>query len=92
LGILIRMLDDLQDNDLAYQLLAAYQLRYPTGGSLAEVYFRLGQLHELVAAYLDFKKAREYYGRVVREFPESVYYGPARERIAYINRHYFRVQ
>ncbi len=92
LGILIRMLDDLQDHDLAYRLLAAYQFRYPTGSSLAEVYFRLGQLHELVAAYLDFKKAREYYGRVVKEFPESPYYGPARERIAYINRHYFRVQ
>jgi hypothetical protein len=92
LGLLLRSMGEFKDETLMADILNAYLLRYPAGGRLAEVYYLLGRLHEFTKAFRDFTKARENYGRVVKEFPESPYFAPARERIAYINRHYFKVQ
>jgi tetratricopeptide (TPR) repeat protein len=92
LGLLIQYFANLKDADLELDLLQEYLKRYPAGARLAEVYFLLGQLYEFSGTLMDFKKSRECYEAVVKEFPESEYYAPARDRIDFINRHYFRVQ
>jgi tetratricopeptide (TPR) repeat protein len=92
LGLLIRYFSNLKDEALEFDLLSEYIKRFPEGLQLAEVYFLLGQIYEFSRPLLDFKKSRECYQVVVRAFPESQYYAPAKERIDFINRHYFRVQ
>jgi len=92
LVLLIRYFTAKNDGSLVEELLGRYLDLYPDGRYLDEIYFRLGELYEYSSAIRDFKKARGYYTFVVRDYPESGFYGAARERIDYINRHYFHVR
>jgi tetratricopeptide (TPR) repeat protein len=89
---LVRFFNESQNDSFGYQLLNEYLAHFPSGAYLDEIYYLLGMLYEQHPTLRDFKKAREYYTRVVKEHPESPYLLRSKERIDYINRHYFRVQ
>ncbi len=92
LGLLIDFFNDRRDAALEYDLLREYLKRFPAGARLDEVLFLLGQLYEFSTPILDFTKSRECYAAVVKNFPESRYFAPSRERIKFLDRHYFRVE
>ncbi|MBN2353968.1 MAG: hypothetical protein JXD23_15450 [Spirochaetales bacterium] len=92
LGLLIGYFSALRMDALGYDLLCEYLKRFPTGGRIDHVLFLLGQLYEFCTPLLDFKKSRECYAEVVTNFPESRYFAPSRERVQFLDRHYFRVE
>jgi len=77
---------------VAIQALDQYVGRYPDGGSLDEVYFRLARIYEVDSPYRDLESARRYYSLLYELFPESRYSDPAAKRLDYLNRHFFLVQ
>lgn len=89
---LIRYFNTGNDDTQLYDLLDEYGRRFPQGRYSDEILYFLGMLCERHAPIRNFTRAREYYRRVVREYPESRYFLPSRERIEYIERHYLKVQ
>ncbi len=77
---------------LALELLSEYLRRHPRGSGLDTVYFQLARIYELESPLRDVRLAREYYRKVYEEFPESEHAAKARERILYLDRHFFHVQ
>ncbi len=69
--------------------LEAYMDAGGTPDDPAELYYRLGRLHE---DRRDARAAMEYYRRVVDEFPLSRHWQPAEERIQYLRRHFFDIR
>ena len=84
----------LQDNgrwEISLRLLRDYLHRYPVGPHVAEVQFRLAALYETNWRGRDLRRARAQYLQVNQQFPASEFALPARERIRYLDRHYFVV-
>ncbi|MBN2552347.1 MAG: hypothetical protein JXB06_06235 [Spirochaetales bacterium] len=77
---------------VAIQALQEYLSRYPDGRHLDEVYYRLARVYEMDSPYRDLESARHYYRLLYDSFPESLYVDRARERLNYLNRHFFLVQ
>jgi tetratricopeptide (TPR) repeat protein len=77
---------------VAIQALEQYVNRYPDGRNLDEVYYRLAQIYEVDSPHRDIEYARHYYRLLWDLFPESLYTDRARERLNYLNRHFFLVQ
>jgi tetratricopeptide (TPR) repeat protein len=69
--------------------LEAYMDAGGTSDDPAELYYRLGRLHE---DRRDARAAMEYYRRVVDEFPLSRYWQRAEERVQYLRRHFFDIR
>lgn len=69
--------------------LEAYMDAGGTPDDPAELYYRLGRLHE---DRRDARAAMEYYRRVVDEFPLSRHWQPAEERVQYLRRHFFDIR
>ncbi len=77
---------------VALDLLAEYTRRYPQGADLDEVRFLTAQLLEKDSAYRDIPRARELYRGILAEFPESRFAGSSRERLRYIEQHFYYVR
>jgi tetratricopeptide (TPR) repeat protein len=77
---------------LSLELLNEYISSYPYGKNVDEIYYLLGVLYEKQTDFRDYKKSRDFYQKIISDFPESRYADPARERVDYLNRHFFYVR
>ncbi len=77
---------------LSLELLNEYISYYPNGNNVDEIYYLLGVLYEKETAFRDYNKSRKFYQKVLSDYPESPYADPARERVDYLNRHFFYVR
>jgi tetratricopeptide (TPR) repeat protein len=77
---------------LGIDLAGEYLNRYPDGRWRDEADFILGQLLELDSQFRDLARARATYDEILHRYPESAYAARARERIRYINRHFFEIR
>jgi hypothetical protein len=57
-----------------------------------ELWWLYGQSFESASPARDIKSALGAYQHILRNFPESVYYKRARDRVAYLNRFYFNLR
>jgi hypothetical protein len=80
------------DVGVGLDLLAEYEKRYPRGAGLAEVRYLTALFLEKNSAYRDIQRARELYKEILEEFPESRFAGPSRERLRYIEQHFYYVR
>ncbi len=77
---------------VALDLLAEYTRRYSQGTGIDEARFLTAQLLERDSAYRDIPRARELYRGILAEFPESRFAGSSRERLRYIEQHFYYVR
>lgn len=77
---------------LGMDLATEYAKRYPDGAWIDEADFILAQLLETSEQFRDITRARQIYSDLLREHPESAFAGRARDRVEYINRHFFQVR
>ena len=77
---------------IAAGLLEEYLSRYPQGSRLDEACLLLGRVHEGEPPLRDLSRSRDYYRRVVEEFPESTFYPDASARLQYLNRYFFYIR
>ena len=56
------------------------------------VFYRLGQIYESDGEFRNERKAVRYYQVVLDEYPASLYWEDARERIAYLTRHFLEIR
>ena len=76
----------------ALKTLETYLIKYPGGEALDWVYFTLGNLYETSTIVKDYVKSREYYYKVAEGFPLSLFWDRAKDRIQYLNRHFFNIR
>ncbi|HTP57829.1 MAG TPA: hypothetical protein VMM82_02860, partial [Spirochaetia bacterium] len=77
---------------LGIDLAGEYLSRFPDGKGRDEADFILGQLLEMDSQFRDLARARATYREILDRYPESVYAGRARDRIGYIDRHFFEIR
>ena len=70
----------------------AYLENYHSGGNADSVYYLLGTIYEKNTGYRNIERARSCYRAVVDDYPTSSYWDRARERIRYLDRHFFSVR
>jgi hypothetical protein len=87
-----RMEKDRFEVGIGLELAAQYASRFPAGAWVDEAAFIMAQLLEADSQFRDIAKARDLYGGIVKSFPESAFAGPARERLLYLERHFFLVR
>ena len=73
-------------------LASEYELRYPAGKWRDEADFILAQLLEANSPFRDISRARATYRGILDQHPESVFAPAARDRVEYIDRHFFQVR
>lgn len=88
----IRFEKDRQEVALGIDLASEYLTRYPDGRWVDEADYLLAQLLEGESRFRDIKRARTMYNDILARFPESPFAHDARERIGYIDRHFFQVR
>jgi len=80
------------DIGVGLALMAEYIKRYPNGARWDEAYFLLAQFLEADSPYRDIARAKEIYTMILGTFPESKYASPSRERLRYIEQHFYYVR
>jgi hypothetical protein len=71
-------------------ILDKFRNQYPLGND--EAWWLYAQALEANGPNKDIRSARDYYQRLVREYPLSPHYAEAQSRIKYINKYYFNIQ
>ena len=74
----------------AITLLDQFAQHYPFGSD--ELYWLYGQFYEANSPERNILLSIDYYRRLVREFPQSVYGNDARSRITYLERFYINIR
>jgi len=74
------------------ELLAEYAKRYPQGSWRDEADWLRGQLYEANSSFRDIARARASYSDLLQAFPESAFANMARERVRYIDEHFFIIR
>lgn len=87
-----RMEQERSETGVGLDLAAEYAARYPDGKWRDEADFLMAQLLEKDSAFRDIARARALYGSILRRFPESAFADAARERLRYIERHFYQVR
>jgi hypothetical protein len=77
---------------IGLELASEYAKRYPEGKWRAEADFIAAQLLESDSPFRDIARARGLYQGILNGFPVSAFANPARERLQYIERHFFQVR
>ena len=74
----------------AIALLDQYMNDFPGGSD--EVYWMYGQFYEANTSARNILLSREYYRRLMNEYPQSRRFNDARRRVAYLERFYINIQ
>jgi tetratricopeptide (TPR) repeat protein len=88
----MRMEREKGETGFALDLAKEYSVRYPGGTWRDEAVFLTAQLLEADSRFRDIARARELYRQIALGSPESEYASAARERLLYIERHFFEVR
>ncbi|HEY9595946.1 MAG TPA: hypothetical protein VHE79_15810, partial [Spirochaetia bacterium] len=88
----VRMEKDLKQVGVGLDLAGAYVKRFPTGRWRDEADFLAAQMLEADTPFRDIARAGNLYRGIVKDFPESQFAEPARQRLLYIERHFFQVR
>ncbi len=81
-----------QDYQTAIDTYNLFMTRYPFSRMLDKMYFLMGTLYEENSSVRDFEKAIIFYEMIYEKFPESTKSRAARDRVDYINRHFFYIR
>jgi tetratricopeptide (TPR) repeat protein len=87
-----RMEKEKGETGVALDLAGEYNSRYPEGKWRDEATFLMAQVLEADSRYRDIARARALYLEVVRRYPEGTFASPARDRLLYLERHFFEVR
>ncbi|HVO38956.1 MAG TPA: hypothetical protein VMV03_08005 [Spirochaetia bacterium] len=87
-----RMERDRREVGVGIDLASEYAQRYPAGAWRDEADFILAQLLEADSQFRDIARARALYRGILDRHPESVFAPPARDRVEYIDRHFFQIR
>jgi hypothetical protein len=80
------------DAGLGLELVGQYLRRYPDGAHGDEADFIQAGLLEMDSPRRDIQKARDLYREILQRFPESPFAGPARDRLRYIEQHFYLIR
>lgn len=87
-----RMERDRREVGVGIDLANEYVTRYPSGAWRDEADFILAQLLEADSPFRDIARARALYRGILDQHPASVFAPAARDRVEYIDRHFFQVR
>jgi hypothetical protein len=87
-----RFLADKGDVAVGLELLGEFVKRYPQGALRDEADFLSAQLLEADSPMRDIPAARDLYKRVLESYPESRFAGSAKDRLRYIEQHFYYVR
>jgi len=87
-----RMEKEKGETGVALDLAGEYATRYPEGKWRDEATFLMAQILEADSQNRDISRARDLYLEVVQGYPEGAFASPARERLLYLERHFFEVR
>lgn len=90
-GLTTEFLREEGEMEVLRGMLLEYAVRYPSGGSIDEAYYRLGRLYEQNNSWRNLKLSRDYYSLIVKNYPESEFWSPSDQRVRYLDRHFFRI-
>ncbi len=76
----------------AIAFLEEFIRKYPAYGAIDSIYFRLGKMYETPSDAMNIRKARICYKKVYDDFPLSSFAESAKERLQYIDRHFFNIR
>jgi tetratricopeptide (TPR) repeat protein len=88
----VRMEKNRAEIGMALSLAGEYVKRYPSGTWRDEADYLTAQLLESDSQFRDIARAQQLYRDIVTGHPESPYADPARQRVLYIDRHFFQVR
>ncbi len=88
----MRMERDQSQVGVALDLAAEYLSRYPSGRWRDEAEYTAARLLEADSPFRDIAKARDLYGDVVSSYPVGAFAAPARDRLQYIERHFYQIR
>jgi hypothetical protein len=88
----LRMERDRGEVGVGLDLAQEYAERFPMGRWIDEAQFILGSLLEADSQFRDLSRARDTYRDLLKIHPESAYADTARERLRYIERHFYQVR
>ncbi|HET6451982.1 MAG TPA: hypothetical protein VFI08_11760 [Spirochaetia bacterium] len=77
---------------MALDLASEYVTRYPSGSWRDEADFLTAQLLEADSAFRDIARARQLYSAILTDHPESTFADAARQRVLYIDRHFYQIR
>lgn len=87
-----RMEKEKGETGVALDLAGEYNMRYPEGTWRDEAAFLMAQVLEADSRYRDIARARNLYLEIVHGYPEGKFASPARDRLLYLERHFFEVR
>jgi outer membrane protein assembly factor BamD (BamD/ComL family) len=88
----VRMEKNRSEIGMALDLASEYTKRFPDGTWRDEADYLAAQLLEADSPARDLARARQLYGGIVTGRPESPFADAARQRLQYIDRHFFQVR
>ncbi len=80
------------ETGVGLELAAEYARRFPTGAWIDEAEFLMAQLLEADSRFRDIARARTLYRDILATYPESQFADAARQRLLYIESHFFQVR
>jgi len=87
-----RLEKEKQEVGLGIDLASEYLSRYPEGTWRDEADYLLAQMLEVDSPFRDIARARVTYREILDLYPESLFASRARDRIEYIDRHFFQIR
>ena len=88
----VRMEKARSEIGMALDLAGEYLKRFPEGSWRDEADFLSAQLLEADSQFRDIARARDLYSGILSEHPESAFADAARQRVQYIDRHFYQVR
>jgi hypothetical protein len=88
----VRMEREKSEIGVGMDLAAEYAARFSSGTWIDEAQFLLAQFLEADSPFRDIARSRDTYRELLSTHPESAYANPARERLRYIERHFYQVR
>ena len=88
----VRMERDKSEIGVGLDLAGEYAARFPSGTWIDEAQFLRAQFLEADSPFRDIARSRDTYRDLLKEHPESTFADAARERLRYIERHFFQVR